>query len=114
MLTALKVHFKKVKKDEKMSEVLLLPLQDAKKEVLKRRRRQVATTRQQKNWVDYGCLQKDLKRLRQEVFSYNKNDIFDKKVYHKLKLGDRIFRLCGETGVLSESKLLGTGASVYA
>ena len=82
-LTALKVYFKKIKKDAEKSDNLLLPLREVKAEMVKKRQRQELTPTMRKNWVDYQTLKKEVRTLREEIFRLNKNDVFTKKQFHK-------------------------------
>ena len=59
---------------------------ETKNELRQSYRKQEATPNQRKNWVDYQCLKKELRKLTSEVFQHNKNSKLDKKQFHKLQL----------------------------
>lgn len=94
VLTALKVWFNHVKPDAKKSEYLALPLHSVMNKIYKNRAKQKATAKQADNWLHMPTLRKQVKNLRDEVFSFDKNKVFDKQQFHKMQLAFILSYMC--------------------
>ena len=83
-LVASSIYYNRVMKKPESAEVLKLPMSQTKEELKQNYRKQEATPAMRKNWVDYKCLKKELRKLIAEVFRHPKGNTFSKAEFHKL------------------------------
>ena len=62
------------------------PLVDVKYQLNKESFQQKRTQTQKKNWIDYKCLKKHAKELREKTFALDKNDLWTKDQYAEAQL----------------------------
>ena len=62
------------------------PLMEIKYKIQKEYAQQNRTVRQKKNWIDYKCLKKHAKELREKTFALGKNDLWDKEQFAEAQL----------------------------